>query len=199
MVEFPKKIYNFSAGPCVLPQEVLKQAQENCVDTNGAGVSVLEMSHRSKPFVSIVETAEKDLRDFLCIPDDFTVLFLGGGASLQFSAIPYNLLGGKTKANYLTTGNWSQSASKDASKLCSVVEAWPDSGSKFNTIPDPSKWIIDNDSAYFHYCLNETIYGVEFHDFPYDKVTSPLVSDMSSAIGSRNIDWDKHAVIYAGA
>lgn len=112
----------------------------------------MEMSHRSKDFIKIVENAERDLRDFLSIPEDFTVFFFGGGASLQFSAIPYNLLGDKTKANYMTTGAWSQGAFKEAAKLCTVVEAWPDSGTKFNTLPDPASWNIDNDSAYFHYC-----------------------------------------------
>lgn len=195
-----KKIYNFSAGPCILPQEVLKQSQEELLNWHGSGVSVMEMSHRSKEFIEIAETAEKDLRDLLSIPNEYEVFFFQGGATMQFSAIPYNLLGDKTKANYITTGAWSEAAIKEAKKLCTTVEAWPESGSKFNTIPDVSTWNIDKDSAYFHYCDNETIHGVEFQEFPYEAVGDlTLVSDMSSNFVSRPIQWEKYGVVYAGA
>jgi len=158
----PKKVFNFSAGPCCLPQEVLKQAQDECLSWHNTGVSVMEMSHRSKEFIQIVNQAEKDLRDLLSIPENFKVFFFQGGASLQFSAIPMNLLRDKTKANYLTTGAWSEAAIKEAKKFAQCNEVWPDSKSKYNTIPDPSTWNIDQEAAYFHYCENETIHGVEF-------------------------------------
>lgn len=122
----------------------------------------MEMSHRSKEFIEIAETAERDFRDLMGVPKNFNVFFFSGGASLQFTAIPMNLLGEKTKANYLTTGAWSEAAIKEAKKYCSAVEVWPESGSKFTHVPDVSKWHIDNEAAYFHYCDNETIHGVEF-------------------------------------
>jgi len=193
-------VYNFSAGPCILPKEVLKKSQEELMDWHGSGVSVMEMSHRSKEFMTIAEQAEKDFREFLNVPNNYQVFFFQGGASMQFSAIVYNLLRDKTKANYITTGAWSESAIKEAKKLCTAVEAWPESGSNFTTIPDPETWVIDKESAYFHYCDNETIHGVEFNDFPFEKVEGlELVCDMSSNIGTRPIQWEKYGVVYAGA
>lgn len=119
---------------------------------------------------------------------------------MQFSAIPYNLAKDKTKVNYITTGAWSEQAIKEAKKICTAVEAWPESGSKYTTVPDSSTWVIDKESAYFHYCDNETIHGVEFNDFPFDKVEGlTLVSDMSSNFATRPIDWEKYGVVYAGA
>ena len=161
-METGKTVYNFSAGPCVLPKEVLKQAQEGAVDWHGCGVSVMEMSHRSKEFIEISEQAEKDFRDLMSVPKNYKIFFFQGGASTQFSAIPYNLLRGNDKANYLTSGAWSQGAIAEAKKLCTANEVWPDSGNKFTTLPDVANWNIDKDAAYFHYCDNETIHGVEF-------------------------------------
>jgi phosphoserine aminotransferase len=160
----------------------------------------MEMSHRSKDFISIAEQAERDLRDLLSIPNNFKVFFFQGGASNQFTAIPFNLLRDKTKANYFTTGAWSKSCIDEAKKFCTANEVWPDSKNKFTTIPDPSTWNIDNEGAYFHYCDNETIHGVEFNDFPYEKLGDMLlVCDMSSNICSRPIDWTKYGVVYAGS
>lgn len=195
-----KTVYNFSAGPCCLPKEVLKQSQEELMNWHGSGVSVMEMSHRSKEFIEIAEQAEKDFRDLMGVPKNYQVFFFQGGASMQFTAIPLNLLGDKTKANYLTTGSWSEAAIKEGKKYCTAVEVWPDSGNKFTTIPDVSKWNIDKEAAYFHYCDNETIHGVEFQEFPYEAIGDmTLVSDMSSNFLTRPIQWDKYGVVYAGA
>lgn len=134
------------------------------------------------------------------IPKEYQVFFFQGGATMQFSAIPYNLLGEKTKANYFTTGAWSESAIKEAKKFCTTVEVWPEAGNKFTTIPDVNTWNIDKDSAYFHYCDNETIHGVEFQEFPYEVVgDTTLVCDMSSNFISRPVNWEKYGVVYAGA
>lgn len=134
------------------------------------------------------------------VPKNYKIFFFQGGASTQFSAIPYNLLRGKDKSNYMTTGAWSQAAIAEAKKLSTAVEAWPDSGNKFTTIPDVSTWKIDKDAAYFHYCDNETIHGVEFQEFPYEAIGDmTLVCDMSSNMCSRPIDFTKYGVVYAGA
>lgn len=201
-----KKIFNFSAGPCVLPKEVLQQAADEMLDWHGSGVSVMEMSHRSKEFIEITEKAERDFRDLMNMPKTgYQLFFFQGGASMQFSAIPYNMLGGEKKTgNYLTTGAWGESAFKEAKKLCAPVEVWADSGAKFNTVPSVAKWQINKDAAYFHYCDNETIHGVEFpgaDKFPFDAVPTgmPLICDMSSNFCSRPIAWEKYAVVYAGA
>lgn len=136
------------------------------------------------------------------VPDNYKIFFFQGGASLQFTAIPLNLLREKTKANYFTTGAWSQAAIAEAKKYCTVNEVWPDSKNQFNTLPDPSTWNIDQEAAYFHYCDNETIHGVEFStDFPFEKVPADqvLVCDMSSNMCSRKVQWEKYGVVYAGA
>ena len=137
-----KKIFNFSAGPCILPKEVLQQAADEMLDWHGSGVSVMEMSHRSQEFIEITEKAERDFRDLMNMPKTgYQLFFFQGGASMQFSAIPYNLLGGEKKTgNYLTTGAWGESAFKEAKKLCAPVEVWADSGAKFNTVPSVAKW-----------------------------------------------------------
>lgn len=207
MVESGKKIvHNFSAGPCVLPKEVMKQAADEMLDWHGSGVSVLEMSHRSKEFIEITEQAERDFRDLMNLPKSgYSVFFFQGGASMQFSAIPYNLLGGEKKvANYLTTGAWSEGAFKECKKIAQPHEVWPDSGSKYITVPDASAWNLNKDAAYFHYCDNETIHGVEFPgagSFPFDVIPEgqTIVCDMSSNFCSRPIDWEKYGVVYAGA
>jgi phosphoserine aminotransferase len=201
-----KIIHNFSAGPCVLPKDVLQQAKDEMMNWHDSGVSVMEMSHRSKEFIEITEQAERDFRDLMDVPKSgFQLFFFQGGASMQFSAIPYNLLGGEKKhGNYLTTGAWGESAIKEAKKISSPHEVWADSGSKFTTVPDSDKWSIDKDAAYFHYCDNETIHGVEFPgagSFPFDVIPEnmPIICDMSSNFCSRPVAWDKYGVVYAGA
>ncbi|MCW9012910.1 MAG: 3-phosphoserine/phosphohydroxythreonine transaminase [Gammaproteobacteria bacterium] len=191
------RVYNFSAGPAALPEAVLKQAQEEMLQWNGAGMSVMEMSHRGKDFMSIAAKAEADLREIMAIPDNYKVLFLQGGASSQFSMIPVNLLAGKNKADYVLTGQWSKKAVAEARRFCEVNVVSDTSDSRFTTVEDQSKWSTSSDAAYLHYTPNETIVGVEFPFIPETDV--PLVADMSSTILSREIDVSKYGVIYAGA
>ena len=190
--------YNFSAGPAMLPEAVLKQAQEELSDWHGAGASIMEMSHRGKEFVSVHAEAEKDVRDLLGVPDNYKVLFLQGGASTQFATIPMNLLRGKTKADYIWTGSWGKKAISEAKKYCSVNVAASSEGDKFTTIPPFESWSLSQDAAYVHYTPNETIEGVEFHWMP-DVGNVPLVADFSSTILSRPIDVSRFGLIYAGA
>ena len=191
------RVYNFSAGPAVLPEAVLKQAQEEMLDWQGTGMSVMEMSHRGKSYMSIAEKAEADLRDIMAIPDNYKVLFLQGGASSQFSMVPINLLNGNKKADYVLTGQWSQKAIAEAKRYCDVNVVSSTEDSKFTTVADQSSWTLDENAAYLHYVANETIAGVEFPFVPETKL--PLVTDMSSNILSRAIDVSKFGVIYAGA
>lgn len=194
-----KTVYNFSAGPCCLPKVVLKKAQEELMDWHGTGVSVMEMSHRSKEFISIVEQTEADLRKLLDIPDNYKVLFFQGGASLQFTMIAKNLMGKNNKANYLVTGSWSQNAFKDAKKLGEITEVIKPQA-KFTGCPDFSEWTVTDDAAYFHFCENETIHGVEFNNFPYEELKDQLiVCDMSSNFCTRKIEWSRYGIVYAGA
>ena len=190
--------YNFSAGPAMLPEAVLKQAQEELSDWHGVGASIMEMSHRGKEFVSVHAEAEKDVRDLLGVPDNYKVLFLQGGASTQFATIPMNLLRGKTKADYIWTGSWGKKAISEAKKYCSVNVAASSEGDKFTTIPPFESWSLSQDAAYVHYTPNETIEGVEFHWMP-DVGDVPLVADFSSTILSRPIDVSRFGLIYAGA
>ena len=189
--------YNFCAGPAALPEEVLKRAQEEMLDWRGAGLSIMEMSHRSIEIVRIAEQAEQDLRDLMGIGDDYAVLFLQGGASTQFSAIPLNLLGDKTTADYVNTGQWSKKAIKEAKRYCDVNVVASSEDTNFSTIPSFDSWNLNKDAAYLHYTPNETIGGVEFFNTP--EVDVPLVADMSSTILSRPVDVDKFGLIYAGA
>jgi len=189
--------FNFCAGPAALPEPVLLRAKEELLDWQSKGMSVMEMSHRSEEFVSIAETAEANLRRLLDISDEYAVLFLQGGATQQFSAVPLNLLGNKKSANYVNTGQWSKKAIKEAQKYCEVnVVADAETGN-FSSIPEFAGWQIDEQAAYLHYTPNETIGGVEFFWVP--QVTMPLVADMSSTILSRPIDVSKFGIIYAGA
>jgi len=192
------KVYNFSAGPAVLPAEVLERAREELVDWHGSQMSVMEMSHRGKEFMSIAAKAEADLRQLMKIPDNYKVLFLQGGASSQFAMVPINLLRGKNKADYISTGAWSKKAIAEAKRYCDVNIAASSEAEKFSTIPDPGSWSLDSDAAYVHYTPNETIGGVEFHWIP-DVGDVPLVADLSSTILSRPIDVSRYGVIYAGA
>ena len=192
------RVYNFSAGPAMLPEEVLQQAREEMLDWQGSGMSVMEMSHRGKEFMSIAEQAEADLRELMDIPDNYKVLFLQGGASSQFAMVPMNLLRGKAKADYINTGAWSRKAIAEAKCFCEVNIAGSSEAEKFTTVPAQADLQLSGDAAYVHYTPNETIGGVEF---PYVPETGevPLVADMSSTILSRPIDVSKYGVIYAGA
>ena len=194
-----RRVFNFSAGPAMLPQEVLEKAQAEMLDWNGAGMSVMEMSHRGKEFMSIAAQAEADLREVMAIPDNYKVLFLQGGASSQFAMVPLNLLRGKTSADYYRTGSWSKKAIAEAKRYCDVnVVADTEIDGKFTTEPEEGSVSLNPDAAYVHYTPNETIEGVEFSYVP-DTGDVPLVADMSSTILSRQIDVSKFAVIYAGA
>ena len=192
------RVYNFSAGPAMLPQAVLERAREEMLDWRGSGMSVMEMSHRGKEFMSIAEQAEADLRELMGIGDDYAVLFLQGGASTQFSAVPMNLLRGKHKADYINTGAWSKKAIAEGKRYAEVNVAGSSEDSRFTTVPKQADLKLDPEAAYVHYTPNETIGGVEF---PYVPETGdvPLVADMSSTILSRPIDVSKYGVIYAGA
>lgn len=189
--------YNFCAGPAALPEAVLQKAQGELLDWRGRGASVMEMSHRSDEFVGIATKAEADLRKLLNVSDEYAVLFLQGGATQQFSAVPMNLLNGANTANYLNTGQWSKKAIAEAGKYCSVNVVASSQEQNFSCIPDVSDWNVDDSAAYFHYTPNETIGGVEFFHEP--EVAMPLVADMSSTILSRPIEVNKFGLIYAGA
>ncbi|MDT4292148.1 3-phosphoserine/phosphohydroxythreonine transaminase [Methylomonas sp. MO1] len=191
------RIYNFSAGPSMLPESVLLQAQQEMLDWQDSGMSVMEMSHRGKHFMAIAEAMKNDLIELLGIPANYKVLFLQGGASAQFAMIPQNILNGKTKAGYANTGAWSTSAIKEAGKYCEVQLAATSEAEKFTTIPAFDTWNIDKDAAYLHYTSNETIHGVEFSEVP-DAGDLPLVCDMSSNILSRPVDVSRYGIIYAG-
>jgi phosphoserine aminotransferase len=191
------RVYNFSPGPAVLPQEVLEQAREEMLDWRGTGMSVMEMSHRGKAFVSIAETAEADLRDLLGVPSNYKVLFLQGGATAQFAGIPLNLATPDSVVDYVNTGAWSKKAIGEAKHYAKVNVA-ADAGEPYASIPLESGWKRTPNAAYLHYTPNETIGGVEFHFVP-DAGDVPLVVDMSSTILSRPIDVSKFGLIYAGA
>ncbi|MBC8412889.1 MAG: 3-phosphoserine/phosphohydroxythreonine transaminase [Nitrospira sp.] len=192
------KIYNFSAGPAMLPEDVIKKAAAEMINWNGSGMSVMEMSHRGKEFMSIAAKAEQDLREIMNIPDNYKVLFLQGGASSQFAMVPMNLLMGKKTADYINTGAWSKKAIAEAKRYCDVNLVATSEADKFSSVPPVSEWKLNPEAAYLHYTPNETIGGVEFNAIP-DAGNVPLVADMSSTILSRPIDVTKFGVIYAGA
>ncbi len=192
------RIYNFSAGPAMLPEPVLERARDELLDWHGSGMSVMEMSHRGKEFVSIAEKAEADLRALMNIPAHYKVLFLQGGASSQFAMVPMNLLRGKSKADYIHTGQWSKKAIGEARKFCTVNVAANAEASNYSDIPARADWKLDADAAYVHYTPNETIGGVEFAYVP-ETGGVPLIADMSSTILSRPIEVERFALIYAGA
>lgn len=192
------QIYNFSAGPAVLPRDVLLKAREEMLDWHGSGMSVMEMSHRGKEFMQIAHEAETDLRDLLAIPSNYKVLFLQGGAHTQFSMIPLNLLRDKNTADYVSTGIWSEKAIAEAGKFCEVNVAASSKDKNFTYAPLLSEWKLNSDAAYVHYTSNETIGGVEVFWTP-ETGNVPLVADMSSHILSRPIDVSRYGLIYAGA
>lgn len=195
------RIWNFSAGPAVLPEPVLRQVQEELLDWHGAGCGVMEMSHRGKEFMSIAQEAEADLRELMGIPANYKVLFLQGGATLQFAQIPLNLLAGGS-ADYIVTGSWSKKALKEAAKVVGAdkvrcVATTEHTG--FTRLPEAEEMRLDPLAAYLHVCTNETIHGVEIADERLAATSVPLVADLSSHILSRPIDVSKYALIYAGA
>jgi phosphoserine aminotransferase len=190
------RIFNFSAGPAMLPAEVLARAGDEMLDWHGTGMSIMEMSHRGKEFISVAEEAEADLRQLLAIPAAYKVLFLQGGATLQFAQVPMNLLHGKGKADYVVTGEWSKKAVKEAKNYCDVGISATSEDKNFTYAP--KKWNVRPDAAYVHYCSNETIGGVEFHQV-VDVKNIPLVADASSHFLSRPLDVSKFGLIYAGA
>lgn len=191
-------LYNFSAGPAVLPREVLSQAAAEMHDWHGCGMSVMEMSHRGPEFESIIADAETDLRALLAIPAGYRVLFLQGGAMLQFAAVPMNLMRDRGTADYVDTGEWGRKAMAEAGKFGSVRVAASASDSGFTAVPPQSTWQCDPNAAYLHITSNETIGGVEFHWLP-DTGSVPLVADASSHILSRPMDVSRFGLIYAGA
>jgi len=189
---------NFSAGPAVLPEPVLRQAAEEMLDWHGSGMSVMEMSHRGKEFIAIHAEAEADLRALLAVPANYKVLFLQGGAIAENAIVPMNLLRGRSTADYVNTGEWSKKSIKEAKKYCTVNIAASGEDRGFTYIPPRETWKLGKDAAYVHICSNETIGGIEYHWTP-DTGEVPLVADMSSHILSRPVEVAKYGLIYAGA
>ena len=191
------RIFNFSAGPAALPEDVLRRAQEEMLDYQGSGMSVMEMSHRSKEFVDIAARAEADFRELLGVSDDYHVLFLQGGATTQFAAIPMNLTAAGDTVDYIDTGSWSVKAIKEAAKYCNVNVAASSKETNYDRIPDPATWQLTPGAKYLHICSNETIGGVQFHALP--QTDAPLVADMSSDFLSQPVEVDRFGLIYGGA
>ncbi|POO87803.1 3-phosphoserine/phosphohydroxythreonine transaminase [Clostridium sp. 3-3] len=190
------RVYNFAAGPAVLPEEVLKEAAEEMLDYKGTGMSVMEMSHRSKAFEGIIQDAEKDLRDLMNIPDNYKILFLQGGGSTQFAMVPMNLMKNKV-ADYIITGQWAKKAAAEAEKFGKVNRIASSADKTFTYIPDLKNIEISDDADYVYICHNNTIYGTTYHDLP-DTKGKILVADMSSDILSEPIDVTKYGLIFAG-
>ena len=191
------RVYNFSAGPAVLPEEVLREAAEEMLDYKGTGMSVMEMSHRSKAFEDIIHTAEADLRELLHIPDNYKVLFLQGGAHQQFAMIPMNLMKNKV-ADYIVTGQWAKKAWQEAQKYGTANKIASSEDKTFSYIPDCSDLPISPDADYVYICENNTIYGTKFKTLP-DTKGKTLVADVSSCFLSEPMDVEKYGIIYGGA
>jgi phosphoserine aminotransferase len=192
-----KRVYNFSAGPATLPEEVIRRAQSDLWSLGGTGIGIMEHSHRGKAFMGVIEEAEADCRRIGQISDDYAVLFLQGGATLQFAMIPMNFLGQGQSADYLDTGVWASAAIKEAKKLGKVNVAFEGAKVNYSYTPEDREVRATPDAVYLHYCSNNTIYGTRFRRPP--RSTAPLVSDMSSEIYSRRWDLAAHALVYAGA
>ena len=192
------RVFNFSAGPALLPEPVLRQAAEEMLDWHGSGMSVMEMSHRGKEFIAIHAQAEGLLRELLAIPANYKVLFLQGGAIAENAIVPMNLLRGHKSADYIHTGEWSKKSIQEAGKYCTVNVAASAEFSGFTRVPPQSDWKLDPEAAYVHICSNETIGGVEYHWTP-DTGSVPLVADMSSNILSKPVDVSRYGLIYGGA
>jgi len=197
MSETLKRAYNFNAGPAGLPLEVMQQAQAELLDYKGTGMSIIEMSHRSKEFEAMLNETEADMRELLDIPTNYKVLFMQGGASLQFSMVPMNLRPAGASADYIVTGAWSKKAMQEAQKLGATRVAADVKASNYNTVPE--KLDFDPQAAYLYYCSNETIHGVEFFQYPQPPMGVELICDTSSDFMSRPVDVTKFAYLYAGA
>ena len=193
-----KRVFNFSPGPAMLPEPVLRRAQTEMLDWKGSGMSVMEVSHRGTDFVEFAAKSERDLRELLNVPANYKVLFLQGGATLQFAAVPLNIAAPGAVADYVVTGNWGEKAVQEAERYVKVNVAANSKATKFTTIPDPSTWKLSTNAAYLHYTPNETVFGVEYHAVPTVS-DAPLVVDMSSTLLSRPVDVSRFGVIYAGA
>lgn len=191
------RVFNFAAGPAALPLEVLEQAREELTDWRGSGMSVMEVSHRSKAFIAVAAQAEADLRELLSIPGNYKVLFMQGGATGMFSAVPMNLTQADSSVDIVNTGSWSKKAIGEAKRYCKVAVAADAAASNYTTVPPQNSWKLTPGASYLHYTANETIGGVEYSFTP--RVEAPLVSDMSSTILSRPIDVSRFGLIYAGA
>ncbi len=199
MSDTVKRAHNFNAGPSILPLPVLEQAQKELIDFKGTGMSVMEISHRSKEFEAVIGEAEQDLRALLGIPANYKVLFLQGGATLQFSMIPMNLRAPGASADYIVTGSWSKAALKEAKKLGSSKVAYSGEAGGFKQVPGQADLALDPQAAYLYFCSNETIHGVEFTAEPTPPAGVPLIVDTSSDFISRPIDVTKYSLLYAGA
>ncbi|MGZ3240152.1 MAG: 3-phosphoserine/phosphohydroxythreonine transaminase [Burkholderiaceae bacterium] len=199
------RVHNFAAGPAALPEEVMQQAAAEMLDWHGSGMSVMEMSHRGKEFISIYEAAERDFRELMAVPANYKILFMQGGGLGQNAIVPMNMLGGKQQpatVDFVHTGSWSGKSLKEAKRYCNVNVAASSESTKFNAVPPRDIWKLSKDAAYVHVCTNETIDGVEFNfvpDIAADTNNAPLVADMSSHILARTVDISKYGVIYAGA
>ena len=191
------RVYNFSAGPAALPLQVLEQIRAETLDWQGSGMSVMEISHRSKQFIQLAERAEFNLRNILSIPENYSVIFPQGGATMQMSMVPLNLSAPGETADYIVTGSWGKKAAAEASKFCKVNISVDTSDKNYTYIPVESTWSSNDNAVYVHYTPNETIAGVEFNFIPDS--SAPIVADMSSNILSQPIDVDRFGVIYAGA
>ena len=197
------RVWNFSAGPAVLPQEVLTQVRDEMLDWHGCGMSVMEMSHRGREFTGIIAEAEADLRTLLQVPDNYRILFMQGGALAENALIPLNLLGDKTTADYVVTGSWSEKSEKEAQKYCQVNLAASSRENAYSSVPKPESWRLSADPAYLFICTNETIGGVEYNFTPdlaaLGHASVPIVADMSSHILSRPVDVSQYGLIFGGA
>ncbi|MFT4093110.1 MAG: 3-phosphoserine/phosphohydroxythreonine transaminase, partial [Niabella sp.] len=193
-----QRVYNFSAGPSALPEAVLKKAQSEMLCYGTSGMSVMEMSHRSKDFMAIIDSTESTLRELMKVPDNYKILFLQGGASSQFAMVPLNLMNKNKKADYVNTGAWSKKAIKEAKRYGTVNVVASSEDKTFNYIPELDPSTFDKDADYFHITTNNTIYGTRYAELP-DTGNVPLVGDMSSDILSRYYDVSRFGLIYAGA
>lgn len=193
--------FNFSAGPANLPEAVLQQAAAEMLDWHGSGMSVMEMSHRGKEFISIYENAEADFRDLMAVPENFKILFMQGGGLAENAIVPLNLSRGGS-ADFVVTGSWSDKSQKEARKYCDVQIAATTQSSAFTSLPSPDTWQLRRDASYVHICSNETIHGVEFQELPDLKALgsdAPLVIDFSSHVASRPVDWSRVGLAFGGA
>ncbi|KHJ99073.1 phosphoserine transaminase [Oesophagostomum dentatum] len=189
---------NFGAGPAKLPEEVLLKARDELINFNGTGISILEMSHRSKEFAEVLEETKGLFRELMNVPENFEILFMHGGGTGQFAAVPLNIKGDKEFADYIVTGAWSSKAAAEAAKFIRVKKVFTPT-KPFVTIPDQSKWDHDKEAAYLYYCANETVHGIEFHTPPFSVHGVPLVADISSNFLSRPFDFTNHGIVFGGA